>query len=58
MRKRKATCCRCGREFEEGETYDKIWTGHSMAPICHDDKTCEERYLLNYHRRGGQHRKF
>lgn len=50
MRKRKATCCRCGREFEEGETYDKVWTGHGMALVCHDDKTCEER-LFRWHKK-------
>ena len=50
MRKRKPICFRCGREFEEGETYDLIWVGVGMAPICRDDKLCEENVTLRYRR--------
>ena len=50
MRKQKPTCYRCGRQFEEGETYTLMWTGHCMAPVCHDDKCCEERVLRHIFR--------
>jgi len=50
LRKRKPTCFRCGREFEEGETYDLIWVGTGMAPICHDDKLCEDNFLPRHRR--------
>ena len=50
MRKRKPTCFRCGREFEEGETYDLIWVGTGMAPICRDDKLCEDNYIPRHRR--------
>lgn len=52
MRKKKPTCFRCGRQFEEGKTYSLIWVGTGMAPVCHDDKTCEERvYKKNCRRK-------
>jgi hypothetical protein len=50
LRKQKPTCFRCGREFEEGETYDLIWVGSGMAPVCHDDKTCEDNYIPRHRR--------
>jgi hypothetical protein len=27
-----------------------IWVGSGMAPVCHDDKTCEDNYIPRHRR--------
>lgn len=36
-------CCRCGRIFDRGERYQRIYVRGRLLPVCRDQQSCEER---------------